>query len=215
MAVGQSRFGIPFWLEGEFTTHVRTYFSGDWDFHWGCDLGFDPWPHRKKLDQIETAGFSSFFFGLPPKPLVDNWRWLQNMVTQNGTLGNGTKTSTCSLPWMFEPHPKWEQKGWFWEGQKTQEFGRVHVFSQEPHLRGNLQDPLGGLGEVSPLKQPSIALRKHTTAIRHALSVSQECDASSGRLLLLWGVLRLTTTIAGCWAQPRHISVAETCVPAC
>ena len=26
---GQNRFGIPFWLVGEFTTHFRTYFSGD------------------------------------------------------------------------------------------------------------------------------------------------------------------------------------------
>ena len=39
----QHRFGIPFWLVGEFTTHFRTYFS------WGlrCSLGvraFDPWP---------------------------------------------------------------------------------------------------------------------------------------------------------------------------
>ena len=25
-----SHFGV-----GEFTTHVRTYFSGDWDVHWG------------------------------------------------------------------------------------------------------------------------------------------------------------------------------------
>ena len=30
-----SHFGV-----GEFTTHFRTYFSGDWDVHWG----FDPWP---------------------------------------------------------------------------------------------------------------------------------------------------------------------------
>ena len=28
--------GIPFW--GRCTTHFRTYFSGDWDVHWGCDL---------------------------------------------------------------------------------------------------------------------------------------------------------------------------------
>ena len=32
----QSRFGIPFWLVGEFTTHFRTYFSGDYI---GCSLG--------------------------------------------------------------------------------------------------------------------------------------------------------------------------------
>ena len=35
---------IPFWLVGEFTTHFRTYFSWDWDVHWGYDLDFDPWP---------------------------------------------------------------------------------------------------------------------------------------------------------------------------
>ena len=34
------QFGI-----GEFTTHFRTYFSGNWDVHWGLtDLDFDPWP---------------------------------------------------------------------------------------------------------------------------------------------------------------------------
>ena len=32
-----SHFGV-----GEFTTHFRTYFSGDWDVHWG--YGFEPWP---------------------------------------------------------------------------------------------------------------------------------------------------------------------------
>ena len=36
MAVGQNQwqhFGV-----GEFTTHVRTYFSGDWDVHWGYGI---------------------------------------------------------------------------------------------------------------------------------------------------------------------------------
>ena len=28
-----SHFGV-----GEFTTHFRTYFSGDWDVHWGYGL---------------------------------------------------------------------------------------------------------------------------------------------------------------------------------
>ena len=40
----QNRFGIPFWRFGEFTSHVRTYFSADWDVRWGFDLDFDPWP---------------------------------------------------------------------------------------------------------------------------------------------------------------------------
>ena len=33
---------IPF--RDRCTTHFRTYFSRDWDVHWGYDLGFDPWP---------------------------------------------------------------------------------------------------------------------------------------------------------------------------
>ena len=40
------RFGIPFWLVGEFTTHFRTYLSGHWDVHWNLtDLDLDPWPN--------------------------------------------------------------------------------------------------------------------------------------------------------------------------
>ena len=35
-----SHFGV-----GEFNTHFRLYFSGDWDVHRGYDLDFDPWPH--------------------------------------------------------------------------------------------------------------------------------------------------------------------------
>ena len=31
----QNRFGIPFWGS---TTHFRTYFSGDWEIHWGCGI---------------------------------------------------------------------------------------------------------------------------------------------------------------------------------
>ena len=35
-----SHFGV-----GEFTTQIRTYFSGDWDVHWGYGI-FDPWPSK-------------------------------------------------------------------------------------------------------------------------------------------------------------------------
>ena len=40
---GSKPMGSDFW--GSCTTHFRTYFSGDWDVHWGDDLDFDPWPH--------------------------------------------------------------------------------------------------------------------------------------------------------------------------
>ena len=36
MAVVVKTNGIPFW--GRCTTHFRTYFSGDWDVHWGYGL---------------------------------------------------------------------------------------------------------------------------------------------------------------------------------
>ena len=36
LAVGQYRFGVPFW--GRCATHFRLYFSGDWDVHWRCGL---------------------------------------------------------------------------------------------------------------------------------------------------------------------------------
>ena len=43
--LGVKSSGIPFWLVGEFTTHVRTYFRGwiESDVHWGYGLwDFDP-----------------------------------------------------------------------------------------------------------------------------------------------------------------------------
>ena len=48
---GQNRFGIPFWLVSEFTTHFSQDFSGDWDGDWGY-LDFDPWPHGKPKETI-------------------------------------------------------------------------------------------------------------------------------------------------------------------
>ena len=36
-----SQFGVG-------TTHFRTYFSWDWDVHWGYDLDFDPWPFKSR-----------------------------------------------------------------------------------------------------------------------------------------------------------------------
>ena len=36
---------VPFW--GRCTTHCRTYFSGDWNVHWG--RAFDPWPYILSL----------------------------------------------------------------------------------------------------------------------------------------------------------------------
>ena len=53
---GHNRFGIPFWLVGEFTTRLRTYFSGDWDVHWGTTRDVDPWPDSNWVSSIPAAG---------------------------------------------------------------------------------------------------------------------------------------------------------------
>ena len=47
MAVVVKTSGIPFWGIGEFATHFRTYFSGDWDVHL-ANRGFDPWPYHER-----------------------------------------------------------------------------------------------------------------------------------------------------------------------
>ena len=43
----------PFWRRR--TTHLRLYFSEDWDVHWGYDLGFDPWPFHTKRPFFHLA----------------------------------------------------------------------------------------------------------------------------------------------------------------
>ena len=36
-------------------THFRTYFSGDWDVHWGYDLDFHPWPTHDLKGAVELV----------------------------------------------------------------------------------------------------------------------------------------------------------------
>ena len=43
--------GIPFW--GRCTTHFRTYFSGDWDVHWGYGI-----LTHGRLGVVSKSGFS-------------------------------------------------------------------------------------------------------------------------------------------------------------
>ena len=55
----------PFW--GRFTAHFRTYFSGDWDVHWGDDLDFDPWPCAKANLEPHAVKNSQQPPGAPPE----------------------------------------------------------------------------------------------------------------------------------------------------
>ena len=52
MAVGQNRFGMPCW--GWCTTHFRTYFSGDWDVHWGYVILTHGHMGFKDIGQLES-----------------------------------------------------------------------------------------------------------------------------------------------------------------
>ena len=49
---------------GEFTTHFRTYFSGDWDVHWGYNLDFDPWPLGTQQGLGGEISVNAALFGL-------------------------------------------------------------------------------------------------------------------------------------------------------
>ena len=35
------------------TTYFRTYFSGDWDVHWGYELDFCPWPSGRGCQSVQ------------------------------------------------------------------------------------------------------------------------------------------------------------------
>ena len=59
--------GSPFWLVGEFTTHFRTCFSGDWDVHWHtiwilAHGHFHLCEDVTKLVPLKWCLFFSFFF---------------------------------------------------------------------------------------------------------------------------------------------------------
>ena len=63
------RNGIPFWLVGEFTTHFRTYFTGDGDGHWGYEIltrgQMDNWwrPLGFPLQTLRSASGNARFSG--------------------------------------------------------------------------------------------------------------------------------------------------------
>ena len=83
---GQNRFGILCWGGfGEFTTHFRTDFCGDWDVHWGYDLDFDPYGHvyiccwgyilqRNLCFALGYAILPVGFHGSHPVQSLNGWR---------------------------------------------------------------------------------------------------------------------------------------------
>ena len=77
---------------GEFPTHFRTYFSGDWHVHWGCDLGFDPQPcHFESLRAARGRTFNAGFLQLSSESVPSAASVLARAAakSQDARLGNG------------------------------------------------------------------------------------------------------------------------------
>ena len=87
----QNRFGIPFWLVGEFTTHFRLpiLVVGLGPVHWGLtDVDFDPWPTGSGR-------------GSEGKPLGR-----PNSHSDNGSAQIGLLQRYCSLLCVRSPRKK-------------------------------------------------------------------------------------------------------------
>ena len=62
---------------GEFTTHVRTYFSGDWDVHCGHGLltwPYKPWPLKRVLSFLGNPSWWLFSKGFGHREIYRTWR---------------------------------------------------------------------------------------------------------------------------------------------
>ena len=103
--------GIPCW-DFRCTTHVRIYFSGDWDVHWGCDLDFDPWPYGDIVLlswysfcwEKRTSGFA-VLEDLSPKE-----RRATHATVQSLDRGGLERLTGCSPLWHAEfPMPSFSQ----------------------------------------------------------------------------------------------------------
>ena len=70
-----SRPMVPFW--GRCTTHFRTYFSGDWDVHWGYGILTHGHISPVVLKAIATTGKYMYFFRalqqLPNESPLSTW----------------------------------------------------------------------------------------------------------------------------------------------
>ena len=96
LAVGQIQ-ADPFWLVGEFTTHFRTYLSGDWDVHWGygfmlvslMNMLVSCWFQLKELPTYEHVGF-----------MLVSRRAQPPFCIQDHRIGCAAE---CLLSWPFGP----------------------------------------------------------------------------------------------------------------
>ena len=55
---GISHFGIG-------APPILVYFGGDWDVHWGYDLGFHPWPYDCHMQHVPDTFVEAFALSIP------------------------------------------------------------------------------------------------------------------------------------------------------
>ena len=89
--------GIPFWA-GEFTTHFRTYFSGDWHVHWGQPIWiFDPWPIVWASGATLSRAASGVQDQTSKRP--QHLDWMTGFNGQHAGGGGGGRESKPGVPY--------------------------------------------------------------------------------------------------------------------
>ena len=151
---------VPFW--GRFAAHFRTYFSGDWDVHWGLtDLSFDPWPY--------VGGVAGLLWGGISRTAAYTWnadspgcRVQRNWIPQCPfTLwGEGSPTKT-----------DYRKKGYPYSNLSTKK-PRKHATS--PNLAGLLQTKcLMAFG----FRWPALACERDTSAVDFCGKTNNSLDS--------------------------------------
>ena len=86
------------------TTHFRTYFSGDWDVHWRYDLDFDP-PHvAEHLVACSYLPFQGVHSDFDPWPIVNariRARPGQCRLGRSSAGGEPSGARRVVFPWDF------------------------------------------------------------------------------------------------------------------
>ena len=86
--------GIPFW--GRCTTHFKTYFSGDWDVHWGYGILTHG---QMKVSRITTSSMHFTKSSSPMQlPLV-----LEMTARMMPSVKSCLESLHLSVPVMFVP----------------------------------------------------------------------------------------------------------------
>ena len=97
---------VPSW--GRCTTHFRTYFSGDWNVHWGYDLDFEPWPNEyesPRIAKIDATANDVDGVDIEGFPTIKFWRADSKAPRQSNfdsepLMGSKSPLVTIELQWL-------------------------------------------------------------------------------------------------------------------